>query len=181
MTTVNQNYFAGSAFDKIEAQLGPAAQRAAPGSGTTVGADGAMYVNPGKADWGRTSATELLGDLTRYQWEDWKTRFAPYITQLADIATDTQRPEASAQRAMETVGTSFEGARKGLELQESRQGIALTDQQRQSRERMLGLAEAGAKANAANTTRNAVRDQQQQILAGGAGLTLPTDPQYPSA
>ncbi len=127
-------------------------------------------LNPGLADWYDDGAMRLMGELTRSQWTDWANRFAPYIDKLTGMATDAARPEEAAQRAMSTVGNSFDGARMGLELDESRMGLSISPEERNARDRSFALAQAGSKVNAANSARAAMREQQDQILAGGASL-----------
>lgn len=136
-----------------------------------------QYIDSSAAYRGDLGGSEVLGQLSRAQWDDWVKRFSPYIDKLAGIATDEQLPEENAQRALGVVGQSFDNARMGLDLQESRLGTSLTPDQAQARSRSFALAEAGAKVDAANSTRSATRDRQQRILAGGAALDqLPQDP-----
>ena len=63
----------GNAFqrmlEKVQAAKAPATQT----------------LNPGDAFRGDQGASDLLGKISRAQWEDWRGRFAPYISTLADM------------------------------------------------------------------------------------------------
>ncbi len=145
-------------------------------SGATRDANGNLVIDPATAFQGGQGASTLFGQLSRAQWEDWRDRFAPYISQLGAIATDKGAPGLSAQQAMGAVGDSFASTRKGLALNQSRLGMSLSPEEKALQARKLGLSEAATKVKAANESRIATQDRQQQILAGSGGLSnVPTD------
>ena len=57
------------------------------------------YIDPNQAFQGDQGASQLLGQLNRAQWNDWKARYAPYITRLADEATDPNAAQNAARQA----------------------------------------------------------------------------------
>ena len=134
-------------------------------------------INPSDAYRGNQGASALFGKLTRAQYDDWYTRFSPYITKLGDIASDEAAPQAAADEAIGTVGDSFASAQKGLNLSQQRLGLNLSAEEKAVQDRRMSLSQGAASVQAANTARTATQDRQQQILAGSSGLSqVPNDP-----
>lgn len=138
---------------------------------------GLRTFNPNEAYSGKQGASKLFGELTRAQYDDWYTRFSPYISKLGDIAGDTGAPQAAANEAISTVGDSFSSAKKGLDLSQQRLGLSLSPEEQAVQDRRMGLSQAATSVQAANTARTATLDRQQQILAGSSGMKqVPNDP-----
>ncbi|WP_110665217.1 hypothetical protein [Salinicola halophilus] len=128
-------------------------------------------VDPGAAFDGDQGASELFGDLSRAQWNDWKTRFSPYVSVLGDIASDEAAPQRAADRSFEASGAAFDNAQRGLDMQRQGLGVALTPQQQQAEQRRQQGAEMASAVSSANETRIATQDRQQSIRGGGLGLS----------
>lgn len=141
-----------------------------PASEPSSQANGLFLVDPDKVFSSDQGGSQLLGDISRAQWDDWKTRFRPKIEQLADIATDTTLPSQSAAQAQAAVGNSFDNAQRALRLQQQGLGLQLSGAEKATQDRKFGLAETGAAVTAANQARTATHDMQQSVLAGNAGL-----------
>lgn len=135
----------------------------------------AVYVDAGQAFLGDQGASKVLGQLYRAQWDDWKTRFSPYIDQLADLAGDKSYAAGQGANAAAAVNTSYANTAQGLQTQRTGMGINLSEAQRVAEQRQLSLGQAADGAAAYNQAKVSARDVQDQILAGGFGLSnLPT-------
>lgn len=133
-------------------------------------------VDPGAVNSSGQGASQVLGDLSRAQWDDWKERFAPRIEQLADIAKDTALPGEMAAQSMTAVGNSFDNSRRSLGMKQAGLGIQLSAEEQGAQDRKMALSEAAAKTNSANKARASTQDMQQSILAGEMGLkNLPSE------
>lgn len=130
-----------------------------------------MRVDPGQAFSGDQGASQLLGQLHRAQWEDWKKRFAPYIGALADATTDPDAPGMAAANASAAMGLAFDNSAEALQMRRQGMGIAPTAAQQQFTERSQNLGRAAAKVSAGNQARISALDRQNAILAGGMGLS----------
>lgn len=131
----------------------------------------AIYVDPDAAFRGDQGASTVLGKLYRAQWDDWKTRFSPYIGQLAELASDKSYAAGQGQIAAEAVSTSYANAAQGLQMQRAGMGIDQTEAQKTAEQRQLSLGGAADSVSAYNEAKISARDMQDQILAGGMGLS----------
>lgn len=130
---------------------------------------GAYIVDPSEAMRGAQGGSKVLGELYRAQWEDWKSRFAPKIDQLAEMASDKTLPGRAAEQALQAVNNRFKGARTALDMNQKRLGLQVSGAQQAAQHRKLALTEAAAMANAANKARTSTQDMQQSIIAGNMG------------
>lgn len=128
-------------------------------------------VDPGQAMRGDQGASQLLGQLNRAQWGDWKNRFAPYIDELARVAQDNNAPGIAATNASNAVGLAYDNSQQGLAQQRQAFGISQTPQQQAAEERRTSLERSASMVSAGNEARISAQDRQQAILAGGMGLS----------
>lgn len=129
-----------------------------------------IYVDPSAAFSGDQGASKVLGQLYRAQWDDWKTRFSPYIDRLADLSGDKSYAAGQGANAAAAVNTSYANAAQGLQMQRAGMGVNLTEAQKTAEQRQLSLGQAADGAAAYNEAKISARDMQDQILAGGMGL-----------
>ncbi|MDP4546478.1 hypothetical protein [Marinobacter sp. MDS2] len=129
------------------------------------------HVDPNQAFQGKQGASQLLGQLNRAQWEDWKTRFLPRVDQLAAEATDPNAAMAAAHQAKGAVGLAFDSANTINNQTRERYGVALTPAQQEAQTRALNVGRSAASVSAGNEARISALDRQQAILAGGMGLS----------
>lgn len=129
------------------------------------------YIDPSQAFQGDQGASQLLGQLNRAQWNDWKARFAPYITRLADEATDPNAAQDAARQASESVGLAFDTATTINNQSRERYGVSLSQEQQQAQDRISRVGRSAAEVSAGNEARISALDRQQSILAGGMGLS----------
>lgn len=135
----------------------------------------AITINPNDAFSGDQGASDLQGRLSRAQWEDWKTRFRPYVTRLSDMATDNNAPGLAAEQAGQAMNGAFTASTQGLDMQRAGMGVSNTPRQQAAQDRRMALAEGAATVDARNEARLSARDRQQQVLAGGLSMdTVPT-------
>lgn len=130
----------------------------------------AIYIDPNAAFRGDQGASQVLGQLYRAQWDDWKKRFQPYIGKLADIASDKYYAAGQGANAAAAVDTGYANAVKGLETQRAGMGLDQSEAQRVAEQRKLSLGQAADGASAYNSAKISARDMQDQVLAGGMGL-----------
>ncbi|MBS3668016.1 hypothetical protein [Vreelandella boliviensis] len=128
-------------------------------------------VDPNQAMRGNQGASELLGQLNRAQWADWKNRFAPYVDELARLAEDNNAPGTAAANASSAVGLAFDSSQEGLAQQRQSYGISQTPQQKAAEERRMNIERSASMVSAGNEARISAQDRQQSILAGGMGLS----------
>lgn len=128
-------------------------------------------VDPDQAMRGDQGASQLLGQLNRAQWGDWKNRFAPYIDELARVAQDNNAPGIAATNASNAVGLAYDNSQQGLAQQRQAFGISQTPQQQAAEERRTSLERSASMVSAGNEARISAQDRQQAILAGGMGLS----------
>ena len=130
-----------------------------------------LYIDPGAAFSGDQGASNVLGQLYRAQWDDWKTRFRPYIDRLAKMATDPQFANSQGTIAASAVNTSYANTAEALQQQRAGLGVQQTPAQQAAEQRKLALGQAADSATAYNQAKISARDLQDQILAGGMGLS----------
>ena len=130
-----------------------------------------QLVDPNQAFRGDQGASELFGQLSRAQWQDWKNRFAPYVTRLADEATSTSAPWEAAQQASSSMGLAYDNASRGVDQQRQAYGIVQNADQQAANSRANDLNRKAAMVSASNEARISALDRQQSILAGGMGLS----------
>lgn len=129
------------------------------------------HVDPNQAFYGDQGASELLGQLNRAQWEDWKKRFAPYVERLAGEATDDNAATDAAAQASQSVGLAFDSAETINNQGREKYGVSLSPEQKQAQDRISSVGRTAAMASASNEARMSALDRQQSILAGGMGLS----------
>ena len=129
------------------------------------------YIDPSQAFEGDQGASELFGQLSRAQWEDWKARFAPYVSNLADYATDPNAASDAATQAKSSVGLAFDTAQTVTDQGREKYGVALSPEQMEAQSRASKTGRSAAMASAGNEARISALDRQQAILAGGMGLS----------
>jgi hypothetical protein len=128
-------------------------------------------VDPNQAMRGDQGASELLGQLNRAQWNDWKNRFAPYVDELARVAQDNNAPGMAAANASNAVGMAYDNSQQGLAMQRQGFGINLTPQQQAAEQRRTSVERSASMVSAGNEARISAQDRQNAILAGGMGLS----------
>jgi hypothetical protein len=131
----------------------------------------AIYIDPNAAFSGDQGASAVLGKLYRAQWEDWKTRFQPYIGKLAGVASDTNYAAGQGSNAAAAVNTGYANATQGLQTQRQGMGITQSPTQQAAEQRKLSLGQAADSASAYNEAKISARDMQDKVLAGGMGLS----------
>jgi hypothetical protein len=131
---------------------------------------GQFMINPEEAFQGKQGASSVLGKLYRAQWDDWKSRFKPYIGRLADKATSEGFIGEQSSQAAGAVGTAYDNVNKGMATQRQGMGISLTPAQQQAEQRKMSLAQSADTNAAYNNARISARDLQDQMLSGGMGL-----------
>lgn len=130
-----------------------------------------LRVDPNQAFRGDQGASQLLGQLNRAQWSDWRARFAPYIDVLADIAQDQGAAAAAGANASSAMGLAFDASHQAQQQDREAFGIQQTEAQAQAGDRRANLQRTGAMVSAGNQARISALDRQQAILAGGMGLS----------
>ena len=128
-------------------------------------------VDPNQAMRGDQGASQLLGQLNRAQWADWRNRFAPYVDELARVAQDSSAPGTAAANASNAMGMAYDANQQGLAMQRQGFGINLTPQQQAAEQRRTSVERSASMVSAGNEARISAQDRQNAILAGGMGLS----------
>ncbi|WP_204352842.1 hypothetical protein [Salinicola peritrichatus] len=137
----------------------------------TVTSSALQTVDPEQAFRGDQGASTLLGQLSRAQWEDWKTRYSPYIQTLADAAQNPTAAADAAAMASNSMTTAFDNSQQGLAMQRQGMGVQQTAAQQAADTRRQALNKAASSVSAGNQARISAVDRQQAILGGGLGLS----------
>ncbi len=136
---------------------------------TGSGAQG--YIDPNQAFRGDQGASQLLGRLNRAQWDDWRERFAPYITALGQAAQDPGASREAGRNASQAMGLAFDASQQAQQQDREAFGLQQTGAQRDADQRRTGLQRTASMVSAGNQARISAQDRQQAILAGGMGLS----------
>jgi hypothetical protein len=131
----------------------------------------AFYVDPGAAFAGDQGASTVNGQLQRSQWEDWKARFQPKISELARIAENPTFTTEQGTDAAAAVNTSYQNSQANLATQRKGMGLQLTPAQQAAEQRKMAIGNAADGVTAYNSAKIAAKDLQSQIMAGSGGLT----------
>lgn len=126
-------------------------------------------INPNQAFQGDQGASELLGQLNRAQWEDWKQRFRPYTDALANAAQGNGN--RAARNARDAMGLAFDANDEALSRRRDRMGVSTSQRQANAENRRQNVQQAASKVSAGNQARVSDQDRRNAILAGGMGLS----------
>lgn len=129
------------------------------------------HLNPSAAFEGDRGASNLLGDLSRAQWADWKERFSPYVNQLASVAGDENAPSQAASNASNAMGLAFDSNEQALDQNRQAFGIQQTGAQAEADDRRSDVQRSASMVSAGNQARVSAQDRQSAILAGGMGVS----------
>jgi len=121
------------------------------------------YVNPKDP-----SIYRVVEQLLRAQFADWQSFFKPIELQaMQQISFENPKVLTEAvQEAETTAAGTFDAMGGIMERQNRSLGVVPTEQQAQTSKRLIDLEKALAVAGAANTARQNVRAQDEQILFG---------------
>jgi hypothetical protein len=131
----------------------------------------AIIINPNDAFSGSQGASNLNGVLTKAQWNDWITRFKPYVEKQAAIANDEGFAASQGQAAATAVNTSYANTANNLQMSRAGMGLNLTANQKAAEDRKMALGQAADSTNSYNSAQISARDLQDQIIAGAGGLS----------
>lgn len=109
----------------------------------------------------------LNADITRQQWEDYKTRFYPIEQKvLTGLSPETQAVDMQARidRTDQTVDSQFGTARGITDRNMARYGLVPTADQTRSENRSFGLNRDLTKIGAENATRTAAQDRTDKMM-----------------
>lgn len=130
-----------------------------------------FYIDPNMVSSSKhTGASDTLARIHRNQWLDWKERFQDRTEQLANYASTGDLTRQSIGLAENSVNRGFDSMAQNQDWQQRSIGINMTDQQRASNDRIMGLTKASTMTSAMNQARISGQDRDMQILAGGGGL-----------
>lgn len=113
------------------------------------------------------SYQDALADLTRQQFEDYKTRFLPVQEELFDLATSNQLLDEQMARNKTNIDNSFAQSEVSESQRLGRYGLS-ADNSKQSKAN-TGLLKSLTTASVNNETRESVDDLQNSILTGQGG------------
>jgi|LWDU01.1.fsa_nt_gi hypothetical protein len=112
-------------------------------------------------------AAKQRAELTREQWDDYKTRFSPWEEKLIAFNQDENVSGLAQTRARGGVGMAFNSGRGQYARNQSRLGLGTTLDASESR--TLALGKASATAQAVNDARTYTTDRKEKIMTSGLG------------
>ena len=118
------------------------------------------------------SASDLIANITREQWQDYLNRFQPYDRKLIDLATGNNDNEAAVERARSGVQSSFDVANGTQQRNTERLGLSTLPDEAQAIERNSKQAQTLSELNVVNNTRLHAQDRDQKLLAGSGAVSL---------
>ena len=113
------------------------------------------------------SYQDTMADLTRAQWEDFKTRYLPAQNDLLALANNDQLLTEQLDRNKVNVEKSFSLADQGESMRMGRFGLTPEDSTQSKNNK--GLLKSLTTASVNNETRTAVDDLQNKIITGQGG------------
>jgi hypothetical protein len=116
----------------------------------------------------QTSASALLSQILRGQFDEWRSTFKPIeLSAINELSFNNPRVLTDAVSDAEGATTNaFKTLQGTLSRENASLGITPTQEQAASSGRMLSLSQAAATAGAKNTARKNVRAQDESILLG---------------
>jgi hypothetical protein len=112
-------------------------------------------------------AAQERADLTREQWDDYKTRFAPWEDKLIEFAGDPNVKKEAVKQARAGVKGQFESGLGQYQRNQSRLGQGTNLNGLESR--TLALGRTAATAQAVNDARRYTQDRKEKIQTSGLG------------
>ncbi len=129
---------------------------------------GLFDAQPNRNSGIRTSKYEYaMADLTRKQWEDFKTRYLPEQDKLIGLATSDQLLNEQMDRNEKNINTSFDTAKKNESMRMGRYGLTPDNSTQDNNNNNLLKNLTTASVN--NETRSAVDELQTKIMTGQGG------------
>lgn len=127
-----------------------------------------LYSQYGVDPNGKKSASELSAAITRAQYEDYQTRFLPYLNQMIGKVNATGTAEAmrGAQNYLQQNEQAANNMAFGLNARNlQRYSVLATNPANNSR--LAALDMAANNANTATQTYQNIIDRNQAVLSGG--------------
>jgi hypothetical protein len=106
-------------------------------------------------------------ELTKEQWDDYKTRFTPWEDKLIDFAGNDNIEAEAIASAKTGVNTQFKTGLGQYERNQSRLGLGTELNGLESR--TLALGKTAATAQATNDARRYTQDRKEKIQTSGLG------------
>lgn len=162
----------GSKFEKLSEALTPASelekeQRAA-GYITDKQVENALKDK-------ENGVSELMGILSRAEWNDFTSRYLPRIKEQADRITSGENITDAVNEARSSTGLAFDTAEKNMKLNNERLGLNLSARQKQQQQSSMGLSEVAAQVNNVNDARVSAIDRDNALLSSGFASSMKTD------
>jgi len=108
-----------------------------------------------------------MADLTREQWEGFKTRYLPVQDDLLGLAGSDQLLTEQLNRNQGNIDNSFRLSKMNESMRLGRYGLAVEDSTQSNNNNSLLKGLTTASVN--NETRNAVDDLQNKVITGQGG------------
>jgi len=119
-------------------------------------------------------ASDLAAKLTRELWNDYKAIYQPIASNLLNNSLTFNNPSLvtdSIAQATSNVNNAYNASGTNRLTALSRYGIAPTEAQNASAERLNNLSRSKAVVNAANAIRTNLADRDRAILFGSLGIS----------
>ena len=116
---------------------------------------------------GDQSASANMANLSRAQWNDYKSRFAPIENTLFARLNDPAYMSNAVTQAGINMGSAYDSSAQQTARDFSRYGINPSGMVAQEQQRQNAVDKASAVAGARNDMRTAMRDQQMGLMTGG--------------
>lgn len=110
-------------------------------------------------------AQKKYAQISREQWEDYKTRFRPYEDKLIDSINNPVLRDEEIGRAKKDTRMAYDTAERDALMRSGRYGGMSADE-RKVLDRKMGLAEATSVTAATNNTRQDIIDRDTQVQSG---------------
>lgn len=128
-----------------------------------------IYSDYGVSSSSKTAANQLTAAITRQQYDDYQTRFAPYLNTLTDQVSDSQIAADKSKWNNEFLG---QAQNNGLMAQGmtnrnlSRFGVSQDSRTQNSSKRLADIQATGNANSNMNTMSQSIDDRVMSLLSG---------------
>lgn len=123
---------------------------------------GLPYVSEGDKNF----ASKTMANVSRAEYEDYLTRFAPYEQKLIAQIDNGAAVDTMIGQANTAVDQGMAQGLADIQRTQAKYGTTSDATQQQAGQRSMALSGAATKAGLANTVRTHARDRDMQIMSG---------------
>ncbi len=141
---------------------GRAADIAADEEAWNAANTGLPYVNPDDSKF----ASKTMANVSRAEWEDYKTRFSPYEEKLIAQIDNGADVGAMISKGNDAISQSQSRGLADIQRTNAKYGTSQDAAETNANSRSMALSAGASKAGLSNAIRTHARDRDMQIMVG---------------